>query len=52
LGNAAAEAMKLIATRRLGFGLALISKMCDGFSIVERSSGGTEVRLRFDLSLA
>ncbi len=33
----------------LGLGLALISKMCDGFSIVERSSGGTELRLRFDL---
>jgi anti-sigma regulatory factor (Ser/Thr protein kinase) len=36
----------------LGLGLALISKVCDGFSIVERSSGGTEVRLRFDLSSA
>lgn len=33
----------------LGLGLALIAKVCDGFSIVERSSGGTEVRLRFDL---
>ncbi len=33
----------------LGLGLALISKMCDGFSIVERSLGGTELRLRFDL---
>ncbi len=36
----------------LGMGLALISKLCDGFSIVERSSGGTEVRLRFDLRRA
>ena len=33
----------------LGLGLALISQLCDGFSIVERSSGGTELRLRFDL---
>ena len=33
----------------LGLGLALIAKMCDGLSIVERSSGGTELRLRFDL---
>ena len=31
----------------LGLGLALISKMTDGFSVVERSSGGTEIRLRF-----
>ena len=31
----------------LGIGLALISKMTDGFSVVERSSGGTELRLRF-----
>jgi stage II sporulation protein AB (anti-sigma F factor) len=31
----------------LGLGLALISQMTDGFSVVERSSGGTEVRLRF-----
>ena len=31
----------------LGLGLALISKMTDGFSVVERSSGGTELRLRF-----
>ncbi len=33
----------------LGLGLALIAKVCDGFSIVEHSCGGTEVRLRFDL---
>jgi anti-sigma regulatory factor (Ser/Thr protein kinase) len=31
----------------LGLGLALISQMTDGFSVVERSSGGTELRLRF-----
>jgi len=36
----------------LGLGLALISQVSDGFSIVERSSGGTELRLRFDLSPA
>jgi anti-sigma regulatory factor (Ser/Thr protein kinase) len=36
----------------LGLGLALISKMCDGLSIVERSCGGTELRLRFDLRTA
>lgn len=34
---------------RLGLGLALISQLTDGFSIVERSSGGTEVRLRYVL---
>ncbi len=33
----------------LGLGLALISQLTDGFSIVERSSGGTELRMRFDL---
>lgn len=31
----------------LGLGLALIAKMTDGFSVVERSLGGTELRLRF-----
>jgi anti-sigma regulatory factor (Ser/Thr protein kinase) len=31
----------------LGLGLALISQVTDGFSVVERSSGGTELRLRF-----
>ena len=36
-------------TEGLGLGLALISKMTDGFSVVERSSGGTELRLRFYL---
>jgi anti-sigma regulatory factor (Ser/Thr protein kinase) len=34
---------------RLGLGLAMISQLTDGFSIVERSSGGTEVRLRYVL---
>lgn len=33
----------------LGLGLALISEMSDGFSVVERSSGGTELRICFDL---
>jgi anti-sigma regulatory factor (Ser/Thr protein kinase) len=36
-------------TDGLGLGLALISKMTDGFSVVGRSSGGTELRLRFAL---
>lgn len=36
-------------SNRLGLGLALISQMTDGFSIVERSSGGTELRLRYVL---
>ncbi len=31
----------------LGLGFALISQMTDGFSVVGRSSGGTELRLRF-----
>lgn len=33
----------------LGTGLALISQLSDDFAIVKRSSGGTEVRMRFDL---
>jgi serine/threonine-protein kinase RsbW len=33
----------------LGVGLVLISQMADGFSVVERSSGGTELRMRFEL---
>jgi serine/threonine-protein kinase RsbW len=33
----------------LGFGLALISQVCDDFAIAKRSSGGTEVRMRFGL---
>ncbi len=34
----------------LGLGLALIAQSTDGFSVVERSSGGTELRMRFDLA--
>jgi anti-sigma regulatory factor (Ser/Thr protein kinase) len=33
----------------LGFGLSLISQVCDQFEIAERSSGGLEVRMRFAL---
>lgn len=33
----------------LGLGLALISQLTDGFSVVQRSTGGTELRLRFVL---
>jgi serine/threonine-protein kinase RsbW/stage II sporulation protein AB (anti-sigma F factor) len=33
----------------LGVGLALISQVCDDFAIANRSSGGTEVRMRFGL---
>ena len=33
----------------LGFGLSLISQVCDEFEIAKRSSGGLEVRMRFDL---
>jgi anti-sigma regulatory factor (Ser/Thr protein kinase) len=33
----------------LGLGLTLIAQMTDGFSIVERSCGGTELRLRYTL---
>ncbi len=33
----------------LGVGLALISEVCDGFAVVNRSGGGTEVRMRFSL---
>lgn len=36
----------------LGLGFALISQMTDGFSVVERSTGGTEVRLRFCIDRA
>ena len=36
-------------TDGLGLGLALISEMTDGFSVVGRSTGGTELRLRFAL---
>jgi anti-sigma regulatory factor (Ser/Thr protein kinase) len=33
----------------LGLGLGLIAKLTDDFEIVPRASGGTEVRMRFDL---
>src|SRR5205807_1693454 len=33
----------------LGIGLALIAELSDSFSVVNRASGGTEVRIRFDL---
>lgn len=35
----------------LGLGLALIAQMTDGFTVFERSSGGTELRLRFVLRI-
>jgi anti-sigma regulatory factor (Ser/Thr protein kinase) len=35
----------------LGLGLMLISELTDGVSIVERSSGGTELRMRFCLAV-
>jgi anti-sigma regulatory factor (Ser/Thr protein kinase) len=34
----------------LGLGLAVISQVTDGFAVLERSSGGTELRLLFDLA--
>jgi anti-sigma regulatory factor (Ser/Thr protein kinase) len=37
-------------TGGLGVGLAVISEVSDGFAIVNRSGGGTEVRLRFALT--
>ncbi len=33
----------------LGLGLGLISQECDDFTVLARGSGGTEVRMRFDL---
>jgi serine/threonine-protein kinase RsbW len=36
----------------LGVGLALIAEVTDGFSVVERSSGGTEIRMRFAIDPA
>jgi serine/threonine-protein kinase RsbW len=36
----------------LGVGLALIAQACDSLAIVKRSSGGTEVRMRFSLGAA
>lgn len=34
---------------RLGLGLALIAQATDGFAVVERSTSGTELRLRFEI---
>ncbi len=34
----------------LGMGLALIAELTDSFAIVNRSTGGTDVRMRFTLS--
>lgn len=34
----------------LGLGLGLISQVSDDFAIVSRASGGTEVRIRFNLA--
>src|ERR1700749_2875993 len=36
----------------LGLGLGLISKVSDDFAIVSRATGGTEVRIRFNLVAA
>ena len=33
----------------LGLGLGLIAHVCDQISVVPRSAGGTELRMRFDL---
>lgn len=34
----------------LGLGLGLISQVADDFAVVSRASGGTEVRIRFNLA--
>jgi serine/threonine-protein kinase RsbW/stage II sporulation protein AB (anti-sigma F factor) len=31
----------------LGLGLALMTKMCDEFTLIDRADGGTEARMRF-----
>lgn len=36
-------------TRGLGLGLGLIARLSDALTILTRSSGGVEVRMRFDL---
>ncbi len=43
-----------VGSRRpgLGMGLALIASECDQFSVVKRSSTGTELRMRFRLAPA
>ncbi len=37
-------------SRGLGLGFALMSEVCDGFSVVERAGAGTELRLRFKIA--
>lgn len=39
-------------SRGLGLGLALIAQMADEFQILNRGSGGTELRMRFNLASA
>lgn len=36
----------------LGLGLALVAQLADEFQILSRGSGGTELRMRFDVSSA
>ena len=36
-------------SRGLGLGLALMSEVCDDFSVVERPGDGTELQLRFKI---
>ncbi len=36
-------------SRGLGLGLALMSEVCDGFSVLDRADGGTVLRLRFTI---
>lgn len=35
----------------LGLGLIIIARLCSEFAVVRRSTGGTEVRMRFPLSV-
>jgi anti-sigma regulatory factor (Ser/Thr protein kinase) len=37
-------------TRGLGLGLGLMARLSDALTILTRSSGGVEVRMRFDLA--
>lgn len=39
-----------LESRGLGLGLALTSAVCDGFTVVERVGGGTELQLSFTLA--
>ncbi len=38
-----------LESRGLGLGLALMSEVCDDFSVVERAGDGTELQLRFKI---